>query len=250
MKNKAKSLTAIIAAIKYDDFLDITLFENKGIFDRTVIITDSKDIKTQELCKKHEVTCLVTDVFYINNNKFNRGMAYNLVFEHLKETLDWVLLMDADIIVPKDLKQIFNNLNPDKECFYGCQRYDIQTHGEWLAAKEDESKIKKHRLYRGIGYGYFQLFNFNSNTIQNLITKNNLLIYPPFPTVSEGDWMFRNYWSDWIFDPKLSNNPNQHEIEYHDRAENPEKLKRLPFHVIHLGQTGRNESSRVTARFN
>ena len=68
MNNKAKSLTAIIAAINYDDFLDITLFENRGIFDRNIVITDSKDIKTQELCKKHKVTCLVTDVFYINNN--------------------------------------------------------------------------------------------------------------------------------------------------------------------------------------
>lgn len=245
-----KSLTAIIAAINYDDFLEITLCENKEAFDNIIIITDSKDAKTQELCKKYGVSCVITDVFYINNNKFNRGMAYNLVFKYLKERLDWVLLMDADIVVPKNFKQLFSNLNPDKESFYGAQRYDVQTHEEWLAIKADPNKIKKHLLYRGIGYGYFQLFNFNSSTIQNLAEKNDLLIYPPFPTVSEGDWIFRNYWSDWIFDPKLSGDPNQHQIEYNDRAENPNRLKRLPFHVIHLGQPGKNESSRITSRFN
>jgi glycosyltransferase involved in cell wall biosynthesis len=243
-------ITAIIAAVNYDDFLEITLFENQGAFDHTIIITDSKDTKTQQLCEKYNVTCFVTDIFYINNNKFNRGMAYNLAFKHLKQTLDWVLLMDADIVVPKNLNEIFFNLNPDKECFYACQRYDIQNYADWISIKENSGNIKNHLLYRGAGYGYFQLFNFKSSTIKNIIEKNNFLIYPPFPTVAEGDWVFRNYWSDWIFDPPLNDDPNQHNIQHKDRPKNPNKLKLLPFNVIHLGQTGKNEFSRVTKRFN
>jgi glycosyltransferase involved in cell wall biosynthesis len=249
MNNKIKSLTAIIAAIKYDDFLDITLFENKGIFDHTVVITDSKDIKTQELCKKHKVTCLVTDVFYINNNKFNRGMAYNLAFEHLKKTLDWVLLLDADIVVPKDFEKLFFDGKPDINSMYGCRRYDIQEYSDWEKIKENKELLKNHRLFRGVGYGYFQLFNFKSNIIKQLSINDNVIIYPPFPTVSEGDWVFRNYWSDWIFDPPLNDDPNQHNIENKDRPKNPILLKQLPFNVIHLGEAGKNGESRITKHF-
>ena len=101
-------ITAIIAAVNYDDLLEITLTENKHNFDEVVIITDNKDLKTQELAKKHKVKCFVTDIFYINNSKFNRGMAYNAVLNALKHELDWVVLMDADVVLTKDLKIYFS----------------------------------------------------------------------------------------------------------------------------------------------
>jgi hypothetical protein len=94
-----------------------------------------------------------------------------------------------------------------------------------------------------------QLFNFKSNIIKQLSINDNVIIYPPFPTVSEGDWVFRNYWSDWIFDPPLNDDPNQHNIENKDRPKNPILLKQLPFNVIHLGEAGKNGESRITKHF-
>ena len=240
-------ITSIIAAVNYDDLLDITLTENKHNFDETIIITDTKDIKTQQLTKKHNVKCFVTDIFYINNNKFNRGMAYNAVLSELKHELDWVLLMDADVVLEKDFKNLFFNLNPEKEYFYGCRRYDVQTYEEWIKIKENPELLKKYLLYRGIGYGYFQLFNFNSNVIKNFINNNNYIIYPPYPTVTEGDWKFRNYWGDYIYEPCPPDQPLDH---YAKETDHPTKLlKELPFYAIHLGITGINEYSRKTQRF-
>lgn len=240
-------ITSIIAAVNYDDLLDITLTQNKHNFDEVIIITDNKDLKTQELTKKHNVKCYTTDIFYINNSKFNRGMAYNAILEELKEKLDWVLLMDADIVLPKNFRDLFLNLNPDKECFYGCRRYDVQTYEEWIKIKESPELLKDYLLYRGIGYGYFQLFNFNSRIIQNFIENKNIIIYPPYPTVAEGDWKFRNYWGDYIYDPCPINDPDFHHLKNNDYATN--FLKELPFEVIHLGVAGVNEYSRKTKRF-
>jgi hypothetical protein len=243
-------ITGIIAAVNYDDLLDITLSENKKSLDQIIIITNTTDEKTKKLCEKHDVICMQTDIFYINDSKFNRGMAYNLVFDSIKENLGWTLLMDADIVLPNNFSEEFFKVNPDKEYFYGCRRYGVDTYKEWMEVKNNPENLKKHTLFRGIGYGYFQLFNFKSEIIQNFIKNNDKYIYPPYPTVAEGDWVFRNRWSDWIFDPQLNDAPNQHDIINNDRAENPGKLKELSFKVIHLGQTGRNESSRITPKFN
>jgi hypothetical protein len=56
-------------------------------------------------------------------------------------------------------------------------------------------------------------------------------------------------WSDWIYDPPLNDSPDQHEILHNDRPVNPKKLQQLPFYCIHLGETGKNESSRLTPEF-
>lgn len=245
-----KKIKTIICSINYCDLLKETLSQNIKELSDIAIITDLKDQKTKDLCEQFNVKCYETDIFYINNSKFNRGMALNAFFNNYKNELDWVLLLDADIVVPQNFEKLFFDLNPDPNVMYGCRRYDVQEYSEWEKIKENKDLLKNHRLFRGVGYGYFQLFNFKSDIIKRLSVNNNLIIYPPFPTVSEGDWVFRNYWSDWIFDPPLSDDPNQHNIQDKDRPSNPHLLKQLPFNVIHLGQTGKNESTRVTSLFN
>jgi hypothetical protein len=240
-------ITGIIAAVNYDDLLDITLSENKKSLDQIIIITNTTDEKTRKLCEKHDVICMQTDIFYINGSKFNRGMAYNLVFDSIKEHLGWTLLMDADIVLPNNFSEEFFKVNPDKEYFYGCRRYGVDTYKEWMEVKNNPENLKKHTLFRGIGYGYFQLFNFKSQIIQNFIKNNDKYIYPPYPTVAEGDWVFRNYWGDFKFDPQLSDDPNLHFLPNKDVG--LDLLKELPFHVIHLGQSGVNEYERKTERF-
>jgi hypothetical protein len=242
-------IKTVICAINYCDLLKETLSQNvKELFDIS-IITDLKDQETKNLCREFNIKCYQTDLFYINNSKFNRGIVLNAFFNEFKNELDWVLLLDADIVVPKDFEKLFFDGKPDINSMYGCRRYDIQEYSDWEKIKGNKELLKNHRLFRGVGYGYFQLFNFKSNIIKQLSINDNVIIYPPFPTVSEGDWVFRNYWSDWIFDPPLNDDPNQHNIENKDRPKNPILLKQLPFNVIHLGEAGKNGESRITKHF-
>ena len=246
---KEHSITTIICAINYCDLLKVTLSENIKELSNIVIITDLKDRETKKLCSEFNITCLQTDTFYINNSKFNRGMVLNAFFNQYKSQLDWILLLDADIILPKNFKKLFFDQEPKKHMMYSCRRYDIQEYQDWQKVKENSENLKNYRLFRGVGYGYFQLFNFQSPIIKNLSLNDNKIIYPPLPTVSEGDSIFRNYWSDWIFDPPLNDDPNQHNIENNDRPQNPNLLTQLPFNVIHLGEAGKNSYERLTKKF-
>ena len=158
-------ITSIIAAVNYDDLLDITLTENKHNFDETIIITDTKDIKTQQLTKKHNVKCFVTDIFYINNNKFNRGMAYNAVLSALKHELDWVVLMDADVVLTKDFKnllELYNNINNIKRNMSTIET--IITNNE---NNNENSIIKFNNMNNG------NLFNYSSLTNRSLTVTNS-----------------------------------------------------------------------------
>ena len=236
-------ILTITLSVNYDDLLDVTLGENKPELDEIIVVTDTKDQKTVEVCKKHKVICVQDDIFYINNSKFNKGMAYNLVMDKLKNILDWVLIIDADVVLPKQFKKNFFSIDPNIEYMYGARRHGIVTPEEWSDVKNNPKNLNKYVLYRGIGYGYFQLFNFKSKIIQNFISNNNKIIYPPHPTAAEADWIFRNYWGDFDFNPK-DQNPW---LENNDKPLN--LLKQLPFHVIHLGQSGVNEWERKSKRF-
>jgi len=242
-------IEAIIICVNYSDFLEISLSKNAKHFDNIIVVSSLEDKITEEICHKYNAKCVKTDAFYINNAKFNKGLAINVGFSFL-EHRDWVINLDADIILPDNFRNLFFNEATDIECSYAARRYDVPTYQEWEEVEKDMSSLKNKLLYRGIGYGNFFCFNYRSSTFQNLLIKTNNLPYPYwFPHVAESDWIFRNYWSDWIFDPKLNDDPNQHNILHKDRAENPNKLKELSFKVIHLGQTGKNESSRVTPKF-
>jgi Glycosyl transferase family 2 len=242
-------IEAVIICVNYSDFLEISLSKNKKHFDNIIVVTSLEDKTSEEICNKYKVKCVKTDAFYINNAKLNKGLAINVGFSFL-EHKDWVVNLDADIILPDNFRNLFFNEAKDIECSYASRRYDIQTYKEWKEIEQNPDKLYNKLLYRGIGYGNFFCFNYKSLTFQNLLTKTNNLPYPYwFPNVAESDWIFRNYWSDWIFDPKLNDCPNQHNISNNDRPSIPEKLKQLSFHVIHLGETGKNESERITPKF-
>ena len=116
-------LEAVIVCVDYSDFLDMALVQNKRFFDHVVIVTDSKDSKTKEVCEKHGVTCVVTDCFYDDGAVFNKGKAINVGFGNLKH-YDWVVHMDADIVMndswgPWMIKRC------DPKCIYGIHRIDV-----------------------------------------------------------------------------------------------------------------------------
>ena len=57
-------IEAVIICAHYSDFLAFTLPTNKAFFDKIVVVTDKKDLKTKLLCEFHHITCIQTDVFY------------------------------------------------------------------------------------------------------------------------------------------------------------------------------------------
>jgi len=244
-----KKIEAIIVCVNYYDFLEITLQKNAKHFDNIIVLSSEKDLLTQQVCSKYQNCFLVkTDAFYYKNAFFNKGLAIDVGFQFLKFK-DWIINLDADIVLHENFRIDFFKEAIDINSSYSTRRYDIPTFNEWLDIQKDPKALNKKLLYRGIGYGNFFCFNYNSEVFQNLLNQTSCPYPAWFPHVAESDWIFRNYWSDWIYDPKLNDDPNQHNIENKDRPLNPNLLKELSFKIIHLGETGKNEKGRVTPEF-
>lgn len=171
-----KFLEAVIICVNYGDILKVTLPHNKKLFDNLVVVTDSNDKETFDICKYHQVQCLVTDVFYEDGAEFNKAKGINEGFKKLVK-LDWILHLDADIILPANFRQICKDDQLQKDAIYGVDRVNLigkedvmkfilnneSQISQWTYMNHDtdfKSMFRLHNLNAGYNViGFFQLFH-------------------------------------------------------------------------------------------
>jgi hypothetical protein len=163
--------TIATVCVNYLDFLASAYKENAEALSGHDywVITDSKDIKTQEFCSTNNISCHVTDSFYKNENTFNKGAAINSLFLSGKidiNSMEWVLMLDADIVV-KNLIHIAWHFDKDKDCLYGCGRKIYNTRNDY--ANRNFAQGMCHFL------GYFQLFH--KDKILKYLSDNQGFLY-------------------------------------------------------------------------
>jgi hypothetical protein len=171
-------LEGVIVCVNYSDFLAHTLPHNKIHFDRLIIVTDTKDKRTKELCEYYHVECVQTDEFYRNGDKFNKGAGINVGLDRLSKK-GWVLHLDADMYLPPLTRTILNNIPLQPEKVYGADRLMCPSYEEWMKYMDAPPKMQEAWIYihltafrvgvriaeymtKGGGYepiGYFQLWN-------------------------------------------------------------------------------------------
>ncbi len=217
-------IECVLVCVNYSDYLSCVIELNKKHFDNVIVITNKKDTETINLCNNHKVDCVLTDRFYENGDKFNKGKGINDGIKNLKFN-DWVLITDADMYIPDDFKEKTKDLN--KECVYGTHRYMCPTNKEWeefINTKEINKSwvLQKHRL--AIGVGFFQLINFNSEIMKKL---NPKWYSEDFGHAGRSDRIFLRNWPDDL-------------------------RKNLKLNTIHLGsdELGKNWKGRVTGKWN
>lgn len=171
-------IEAVIVCINYSDFLKTTLPTNKFLFDRLVVVTDTKDTETHKTCEFYNVECIKTDIFYRDSKVPNKALGIN---EGLKKlSLDgWVVQLDADIWLPPLTKSILGKLPLNKEFIYGIDRLMCDSYEDWFEfislrnskpIHEGWIYLHLHQFpvgqrivqYHGDGYmpiGYFQLWH-------------------------------------------------------------------------------------------
>lgn len=200
-------LDIIIVSVDYNDYLSITLKNNLKFVQNIHVVTSSKDLVCQEMCKKYGVDCIVTDRFYESNSIFNKGKAINYAISNLQNP-DWILILDADIL----LKEKIDISNLDYNTLYSCKRTIIENHEQYLDLENQELFEES-----GIGFGYFQLFNFRSKYV------NRRMVYPEVSrNASKSDVIFKRQF-------KL--------------------IQDLKFSVYHLGKTRLNWNGRKSEVF-
>jgi len=185
-------LEGVIVCVNYADFLAHTLPHNKNQFNNLVVVTDTKDLKTKELCEFYNVKCLQTDIFYENNNDFNKGAAINYGLSQLEQK-DWVIHMDADIYMPPTTRCVLENLPLENHKIYGADRLMCPSYKEWIDFIDKPSRIHEGWIYihmnsfpigvriaeymnKNAGWeplGYFQLWNPKGSGVFNYPTQHD-----------------------------------------------------------------------------
>lgn len=184
-------------------FLKITLPLNCKFFDHIIIIGREEDKEELDSLRQDNITCLITDTTSENIHTFDRGAAYNIAFNHLKYK-DWVVTMDADVILPYQLQSVKDSgYKLDKEFGYGMRRVLLPKRADLEKFVNGGIDIKNYNIPYGIGYGYFFMFNWNCKYIQKCSHSDYPPIYPEgHEKVGESDWKFRNFWGETTYGEK------------------------------------------------
>lgn len=173
-----RRLEAVIVCDQYADFLEVTLPHTLRNVNRLVVVTAQDDNETKRLCAKFNVQCV--DGWNFKREQFDKAKAINHGLAHLRCS-DWLLHMDADIILPDCFSDWFED-SPvlDKEKIYGVDRFDcksqkaldavfetgwIHTRMDWRFMIQPPKGLKfctrvGHTDYQGwLPIGFFQLWH-------------------------------------------------------------------------------------------
>ena len=139
-------IEAVIVCQNYGDFLAHTLPENINHFDRLVVVTHPDDKETIDVCNRFSVDCVKTTEMHSDGDKFNKGRCINLGLGHLRG-MDWILHLDADIVLPHRFRDMLHRTKLDKNNIYGADRMNVYGHDHWVE--------NKHKLIPHYSNGYF-----------------------------------------------------------------------------------------------
>ena len=211
---KCESITICVGENALN-FLKITLPQNIKFFDHYIVLTSPDDINTIRFCSAYDITLVITDAFYINGCKFNKGAAYNQAFNVLKYK-EWIKILDVDSFISNKLGKYLNESSFDKEYFYSSRRVIVPKYYDFnMLCNWEEEYEKQLENCLGCGWGYDQQFHYDSAAF-----KQQNRLYPNSHWVAESDWRFRNVWGEPI----------------NNYTENSGLLREVPLRIYHLGE--------------
>jgi hypothetical protein len=178
-KNNKVKLEAITISINYSDYLDVVLQSNKGMFDKWIIVTHSKDINTIDVCKKHSAEYIFCDEILDSSDDkyFRKGLGYNKAIELLDKD-GWIVHIDSDVVLPRNFNERLDvemkKFNYEKDAIYFMGRtYAFDETG--LEEYFDKSDNFSYFSHRGKFHcmGYLNVFHNSFTPALTYPTKSN-----------------------------------------------------------------------------
>jgi hypothetical protein len=181
-KNEVMKLEAVITCVNHADFLAHTLPHNKPHFDKLIVVTAPEDRQTQKVCDYWGVKYHATDAFNSRWGDFKKGCGINEGLNLLDRT-DWLLHLDADIVLPPNTRYVLERADLEPLMVYGVDRVMCPNWEAWqkfISAPEPHTEGNGffiNTVHSGFplgtrlsfdhegGYipvGYFQLWNVAS----------------------------------------------------------------------------------------
>jgi glycosyltransferase involved in cell wall biosynthesis len=220
-------LSALIVCVNYWDFLRLTLPLNRVHFNEIVVVTAPGDDRTMQVCADLDVTCCVTDEFYIGNASFNKGRAINRALHSLTDP-KWVALMDADIVLPPTFRRRLSSSGLDPAKLYTCDRHVCDTPDLWDNIQRGAKHLYHHQAYPAEDFLYIPPWD--------QITKRLTLPLGFLQIVHCGGILSK------LGYPTTSDNANWSDVEFSQCYPVGDRVWIDDMRVIHLGTTGGNEN--------
>ncbi len=166
-------IEVIVTCVNYADFLTVTLPYNRIHFDALRVVTAPEDRATQEVCRFHHVQCIVTDEFGSHWGKFRKGFGINAGIAASSKS-DWLVQLDADVLLPGGFRHVIDVADLDKSFIYGIDRLCARTFEDWqrfiqapVSQKQGDAFVHPrafdigHRLCipDWMPIGFFQMWN-------------------------------------------------------------------------------------------
>ena len=94
---------------------------NRKLFDRWVVVTVVEDKETIALCEQNDIQVVLSQRVFADGAPFAKSRAINDGLS-VCDRDGWLLLLDADIILPDNFREIFDSIPENeytKQCIFG-----------------------------------------------------------------------------------------------------------------------------------
>ena len=156
-------ITAIVVCVNYADMLEETIGSTMSQVDRLVVVSSTKDEAVAEVVEDAGADLVQSDA-YLKPGPFSKGGMINAGLASIPRE-DWILLLDSDIILARNTREVFEAGQPDPCNLYFAQRRAVPDLPAWLrtpAALRPEPhtmNLIPEGDCNGLPIGYFQLFH-------------------------------------------------------------------------------------------
>ena len=174
----------VTVCVGYADLLAETLRENLPLIDNIVVVTSPEDEETRSVCRRYSVHHVLSED-HRRGGPFNKARMIQRGFDQIGAA-DWVLHLDADVVLPRKFRQYLDWAHLDPQVIYGADRCNLTGYAEWQRLKQHAGCWDNHahecghwfhplypvgsrwvsKIHGYVPIGFFQLFH-GTALIQN-----------------------------------------------------------------------------------
>ena len=146
------TIVAITTSVNYADYLPHCLHSLASVVDSAIVVTKAHDASF-EVARRYGAMPMLFDGWHDRDAVFNKAGAVRFAQEqaYAAKPDAWYLVVDADIVMPKNARELIERHATDAETLYGASRADFHTFEELQAGKPS-------KIYAAIFAGFFQLY--------------------------------------------------------------------------------------------
>jgi hypothetical protein len=158
------TLEAITVCVGYGDFLRETVPHNLALVDDLVVVTTPEDAETREVCRRYSIRHVVSEE-HRRGGPFNKARLIQRALHQIGGH-DWILHMDADIVLPRRFRDLLDWAHLDERCIYGADRCNVLGWERWENLKRHVGAWDNHSHY--CGHWFHPEFRPGSRWVSNL----------------------------------------------------------------------------------